>query len=113
MPLRGGDSALHRGSGDGLAPVLLAGAKDASPASLQRLEHEYALRDELDASSASRSTKCSRVGFPSVPPTQWNVCTATPPALHERARDLGIRELLRKPLQRKDIAECFGRVLSR
>ena len=32
--------------------------------------------------------------------------------LHERARALGIRELLRKPLQRKDIAECFGRVLA-
>jgi CheY-like chemotaxis protein len=31
--------------------------------------------------------------------------------LHERARALGIRELLRKPLQRKDIAECFVRVL--
>lgn len=31
--------------------------------------------------------------------------------LHERARALGIRELLRKPLQRKHIAECFGRVL--
>jgi CheY-like chemotaxis protein len=31
--------------------------------------------------------------------------------LQERARGLGIRELLRKPLQRKDIAECFGRVL--
>jgi CheY-like chemotaxis protein len=31
--------------------------------------------------------------------------------LHERARDAGIRELLRKPLQRKDIAECFQRVL--
>jgi CheY-like chemotaxis protein len=32
--------------------------------------------------------------------------------LHERARVLGIRELLRKPLQQKDIAECFGRILS-
>jgi PAS domain S-box-containing protein len=31
--------------------------------------------------------------------------------LQERARGLGIRELLRKPLQRRDIAECFGRVL--
>jgi FixJ family two-component response regulator len=31
--------------------------------------------------------------------------------LQERARALGIRELLRKPLQRKDIADCFGRVL--
>jgi PAS domain S-box-containing protein len=31
--------------------------------------------------------------------------------LQERARAAGIREVLRKPLQRKDIAECFGRVL--
>jgi len=31
--------------------------------------------------------------------------------LHERAREVGIREVLRKPLQSKDIAECFGRVL--
>jgi PAS domain S-box-containing protein len=31
--------------------------------------------------------------------------------LHERARAVGIREVLRKPLQSKDIAECFGRVL--
>lgn len=34
------------------------------------------------------------------------------PELHERAVALGIRELLRKPLQRKDIAECFCRVLA-
>jgi PAS domain S-box-containing protein len=31
-------------------------------------------------------------------------------SLHERARTIGIREVLRKPLQSKDIAECFGRV---
>jgi PAS domain S-box-containing protein len=31
--------------------------------------------------------------------------------LHERARAVGIRELLRKPLRRRDIAECFDRVL--
>jgi hypothetical protein len=31
--------------------------------------------------------------------------------LQERARAAGIREVLRNPLQRKDIAECFGRVL--
>jgi CheY-like chemotaxis protein/two-component sensor histidine kinase len=31
--------------------------------------------------------------------------------LHERASTIGIREVLRKPLQRKDIAECLGRVL--
>jgi PAS domain S-box-containing protein len=60
MPVRGGDSTLHRGSGDGLAPVLLASAKDASSASLQRLEHEYALRDELDASWAARPIALSR-----------------------------------------------------
>jgi signal transduction histidine kinase/FixJ family two-component response regulator len=32
-------------------------------------------------------------------------------SLDERARAVGIREVLRKPLQSKDIAECFGRVL--
>jgi FixJ family two-component response regulator len=32
--------------------------------------------------------------------------------LHERNGAQGIREFLQKPLQRKDIAECFGRVLS-
>jgi CheY-like chemotaxis protein len=30
--------------------------------------------------------------------------------LDERARAVGIREVLRKPLQSRDIAECFGRV---
>jgi CheY-like chemotaxis protein/anti-sigma regulatory factor (Ser/Thr protein kinase) len=30
--------------------------------------------------------------------------------LHERARGAGIRELLGKPLQRKDLAQCFGRI---
>jgi PAS domain S-box-containing protein len=32
--------------------------------------------------------------------------------LHDRAREVGIREVLRKPLRGKDIAECFGRVLT-
>jgi PAS domain S-box-containing protein len=31
--------------------------------------------------------------------------------LHERAGAIGIREVLHKPLQRKDIAECLGRIL--
>ena len=31
--------------------------------------------------------------------------------VHERARAAGISEILRKPLQSKDIAECFSRVL--
>jgi CheY-like chemotaxis protein len=33
------------------------------------------------------------------------------PQLLERARAIGIREVLRKPLQSKDIAECLGRIL--
>jgi PAS domain S-box-containing protein len=53
-PLREGDSPFYRGSGDGLVPVLLAAAKDGSPASLRRLEHEYSLRTELDAAWAVR-----------------------------------------------------------
>lgn len=31
--------------------------------------------------------------------------------LHERARALGIREVLHKPLQSRDLAECLGRIL--
>ena len=31
--------------------------------------------------------------------------------LNERARAVGVQEVLRKPLQSKDIAECFDRVL--
>jgi CheY-like chemotaxis protein len=31
--------------------------------------------------------------------------------LNERARAVGVREVLHKPLQSRDIAECFGRVL--
>ena len=33
------------------------------------------------------------------------------PQLLEHARAIGIREVLRKPLQSRDLAECFGRVL--
>ncbi len=48
-PLREGDVTLCRGSGKGLMPILLVTARDASPASFNRLEHEYTLKDELDA----------------------------------------------------------------
>jgi hypothetical protein len=48
-PLRGGDFLLYRGSCSGLASVLLVVAKDASREQLKRLEHEYALKAELDA----------------------------------------------------------------
>ena len=53
-PLREGDIALYRGSGDGLAPVLLVAAEGTSPGCVERLQHEYALKGELDANWAAR-----------------------------------------------------------
>src|SRR5580692_820934 len=53
-PLREGDIALHRGSGKGLTPILLVAAGDTSPGCVERLEHEYALKSELDADWAAR-----------------------------------------------------------
>src|SRR6267142_2088269 len=53
-PLREGDIALHRGSGTGLAPILLVAADESSRGCVERLEHEYALKSELDADWAAR-----------------------------------------------------------
>ena len=53
-PLRGGDIALYRGSGNGLAPILLVAAEGTSFGCVERLEHEYALKAELDAEWAAR-----------------------------------------------------------
>jgi serine/threonine protein kinase len=53
-PLREGDIALHRGSGSGLAPILLVAADESSPGCVERLDHEYALKSELDADWAAR-----------------------------------------------------------
>jgi serine/threonine protein kinase len=53
-PLREGDIALHRGCGDGLAPILLVAAEETSLGCVKRLEHEYALKAELDADWAAR-----------------------------------------------------------
>jgi serine/threonine protein kinase len=58
--LRDGDFKLHRGSGPGMAPILLVTAENASRASLKRLEHEYALRAELDAAWAARPIELSQ-----------------------------------------------------
>src|SRR3989440_2135590 len=52
--LREGDMALFRGSGIGLAPILLVAAEERSPGCVERLEHEYALKSELDADWAAR-----------------------------------------------------------
>jgi hypothetical protein len=53
-PLREGDIALYRGSGNGLAPILLVAAEATSLDCVERLEHEYALKAELDADWAAR-----------------------------------------------------------
>jgi PAS domain S-box-containing protein len=50
-PLREGVISLYRGSGDGLAPILLVTAEETSP---ERLEHEYALKSEVDCEWAAR-----------------------------------------------------------
>jgi serine/threonine protein kinase len=52
--LRDGDISLYRGSGNGLTPILLVVAEETSPGCIKRLEHEYALRSELDAEWAAR-----------------------------------------------------------
>jgi PAS domain S-box-containing protein len=54
VPLREGDIALYRGFGNGLAPILLVAAEETSLGCVQRLEHEYALKAELDADWAAR-----------------------------------------------------------
>jgi serine/threonine protein kinase len=59
-PLRKGDIALYRGSGSGLAPILLIAADESSPGSVERLEHEYALKAELDADWAARPVALTR-----------------------------------------------------
>ncbi len=53
-PLREGDIALYRGSGNGLAPILLVAAEETSLGWVERLEHEYALKAELDPDWAAR-----------------------------------------------------------
>jgi serine/threonine protein kinase len=59
-PLREGDISLYRGSGNGLAPILLVAAEETSPGSVARLEHEYALKAELDADWAARPVALTR-----------------------------------------------------
>ena len=53
-PLSEGDVAVHRGSGSGLAPILLVAAEETSLGSVERLEHEYALKAELEVDWAAR-----------------------------------------------------------
>jgi PAS domain S-box-containing protein len=59
-PLREGDIALYRGSGNGLAPILLVAAAGKSLGWAERLQHEYALKAELDADWAARPVALMR-----------------------------------------------------
>ena len=59
-PWRHGDLALYRGCGQGLPPILLVAAENSSLACLKRLEHEYALRADLDAAWAAHPIEFSR-----------------------------------------------------
>jgi PAS domain S-box-containing protein len=51
-----GELALHRGSGDGVAPILIVAPAGEYPAreATRRLEHEYELRAALDTAWAAR-----------------------------------------------------------
>jgi hypothetical protein len=51
--LRDGDMALYRGSGNGLAPILAVAAEEILRGCVERLEHEHALKAELDAEWAA------------------------------------------------------------
>src|SRR3979409_807835 len=59
-PLTEGDIALYRGSGNGMAPILLVAAEEISLGCVERLEHEYALKAELDAGWAARPVALTR-----------------------------------------------------
>ena len=60
--LQEGQFTLHRGLSDRLEPILLVACSDEypSPSSLQRLEHEHALRADLDAEWAARPVELVR-----------------------------------------------------
>ena len=61
-PLREGPFTLHRGRSDGLASFLLVApiGDYPSPGSLQRLEHEFALRTDLDGDWAAQPVELVR-----------------------------------------------------
>jgi predicted ATPase/signal transduction histidine kinase/GAF domain-containing protein len=62
--LRDGDLAMHRGICEGQAPILVVTVQDpnATPLAASRLEHEYALRAELEVAGAVRPMALTRHG---------------------------------------------------
>src|SRR4030088_1872796 len=59
-PLGEGDIALYRGSGNGLAPILLVAAEETLLGCVERLEHEYVLKAELYPNWAARPVALTR-----------------------------------------------------
>jgi predicted ATPase/signal transduction histidine kinase/GAF domain-containing protein len=61
-PLREGNLPLHRGTCDGLRPILVVALQEpnASDQSVKRLEHEYSLRAELDDAWAATPIALTR-----------------------------------------------------
>ncbi|HEY6720587.1 MAG TPA: AAA family ATPase, partial [Burkholderiales bacterium] len=59
-PLREGDITLYRGAANGLPPILLVAAEEISHDCVERLQHEYALKAELDAGWAARPVALTR-----------------------------------------------------
>jgi PAS domain S-box-containing protein len=59
-PLREGEIALCRGYGNGLSPILLAAVEETSIDCVERLEHEYGLKGQLDADWAARPVALTR-----------------------------------------------------
>ena len=68
-PLREGDFSLYRGSGSGLAPILVVAADESSLGCVGRLEHEHALKAELDADWAARPVALTHYNDLCVPET--------------------------------------------
>ena len=88
---------------------------NSSPAALRQIREapqrfDLVLTDEtmpeLTGTDFARQIRLLRADLPVVLMSGYSS-----PQLLERARAIGIREVLRKPLQSRDIAECFGRVL--
>jgi len=55
------DAGIYRASGPRLPPLLLAAADETFPESFKRLEHEYGLREELEAGWAARPLELCRL----------------------------------------------------
>jgi C4-dicarboxylate transporter/malic acid transport protein len=88
---------------------------DSSKAALEAfrkapLRFDVVLTDEtmpeLGGTDLAREIRLLRPDIPIVLMSGYNGLQ-----LDEPAREIGVREVLRKPLRSKDIAECFGRVL--